>query len=169
MWFFILCIFLIHLLFWRVCEMLVKQPLGHGWVITSYRILCDVITYPNNLRSIMFVNKTPVNNMATLANCSERGCWWHMLKHTGSHPWKPYLVHWGPEKMAAILQTTFSKSFFVWKLWFWFVPRGVTNSSDARDGIFWFIWSIQCLLMPWLLKLPGHQQTWYWQYRNVNK
>ena len=22
------------------------------------------------------------------------------------------------------------------------------NSSDARDGIFWFIWSILCLLMP---------------------
>ena len=39
------------------------------------------------------------------------------------------------------------------------------NSSDARDGIFQLIWSIPCLLMPWLFKSPAHQQTWYWQYR----
>ena len=31
-------------------------------------------------------------------------------------------------------------------------------SSDAREGIFQLIWSMPCLLMPWLLKLPGHQQ-----------
>ena len=42
------------------------------------------------------------------------------------------------------------------------------NSSDARNGIFWLIWSIPCLLMPWLLKSPGHQQEWYWQYRTGN-
>ena len=30
------------------------------------------------------------------------------------------------------------------------------NSSNARDGIFWLIWSIPYLLMPSLLKLPEH-------------
>ena len=30
------------------------------------------------------------------------------------------------------------------------------NSSDAREGIFWLIQSISCLVMPWLLKSPGH-------------
>ena len=39
------------------------------------------------------------------------------------------------------------------------------NSSDARDGIFWLIWSIPCLLIPWLLKSPEHQQAWYWPLR----
>ena len=39
------------------------------------------------------------------------------------------------------------------------------NSSDARDRIFHLIWSKPYLLMPWLLKSPGHQQEWYWQYR----
>ena len=36
------------------------------------------------------------------------------------------------------------------------------NSSEARDGIFQLIWWIPCLLMPWPLKSPEHQQTWYW-------
>ena len=39
------------------------------------------------------------------------------------------------------------------------------NFSDARDRIFHLIWSKPYLLMPWLLKSPGHQQEWYWQYR----
>ena len=30
------------------------------------------------------------------------------------------------------------------------------NSSDAREGIFWLIQSISCLVMPWLLKSPRH-------------
>ena len=38
------------------------------------------------------------------------------------------------------------------------------NSSDAKDGIFWLWGTIPCLLMPWLLKLPEHQQAWYCQY-----
>ena len=42
------------------------------------------------------------------------------------------------------------------------------NSYDARDRIFQLIWSIPCLLMPWLLKSPGHQQAWYWQYKIGN-
>ena len=36
------------------------------------------------------------------------------------------------------------------------------NSSDAGDGILWLWWSIPCLVMLWFLKLPEHQQTWYW-------
>ena len=31
---------------------------------------------------------------------------------------------------------------------------------NDTDLIFQFIWSIQYLLMPWLLQLPGHQQAW---------
>ena len=37
----------------------------------------------------------------------------------------------------------------------------VINSSDAVDGIFRLWESIPCLLMPWLLKSPEHQQVWY--------
>ena len=40
--------------------------------------------------------------------------------------------------------------------------------SDAGDKIFWFIWSLPSLLMPWLLNFPGHQQTWYWNNRVGN-
>ena len=39
------------------------------------------------------------------------------------------------------------------------------HSFDAEDGIYRLIGSILCLLMPWLLKLPGHQQAWYWLCR----
>ena len=39
------------------------------------------------------------------------------------------------------------------------------NSSEARDGIFTFIWSIQCL--PGDLS-PRHQQAWFWQCRIGN-
>ena len=42
------------------------------------------------------------------------------------------------------------------------------NSSDAGDRIFQVVWSIPCLLMPWLLKSSEHQQAWYWQYRISN-
>ena len=43
------------------------------------------------------------------------------------------------------------------------------SSSDAGDGIFRLWWvSIPCLLMPWLLKSPEHQQVWYWLCRTVN-
>ena len=43
-----------------------------------------------------------------------------------------------------------------------------TNSSNAGDRIFWFWGSIPCLLMPWRLKSPGHQQAWYWLCRTNN-
>ena len=36
------------------------------------------------------------------------------------------------------------------------------NSSDAGEGIFRLWGSIPWLLMPWLLKSPEHQQSWYW-------
>ena len=42
------------------------------------------------------------------------------------------------------------------------------NSSGAGDGIFRLWWSIPCLLVPWWLKSPGHQQAWYWQFRIGN-
>ena len=37
------------------------------------------------------------------------------------------------------------------------------NYSDGGGGIFRLLGSIPCLLMPWLLKSPGHQQAWYCQ------
>ena len=42
------------------------------------------------------------------------------------------------------------------------------NSSDTEDRIFQVWGSIPCLLMPWLLKSPGHQQAWYWLCRTDN-
>ena len=39
------------------------------------------------------------------------------------------------------------------------------NSSDTREEIFHLIWSVPCLLMPWLQKSPEHQQAWYWLCR----
>ena len=46
------------------------------------------------------------------------------------------------------------------------IPQAfLVNSSDARDGIFRLIWSITCLLMPWLIR---HRQEWYWQYSISN-
>ena len=42
------------------------------------------------------------------------------------------------------------------------------NSSDAGDGIFRLWVSLPCLLMPWLLKSPGHQQKWYLHYGTGN-
>ena len=37
------------------------------------------------------------------------------------------------------------------------------NSYDGGDGIFRLWGSTPCLLMHWLLKSSGRQQTWYWQ------
>ena len=42
------------------------------------------------------------------------------------------------------------------------------NSSDAGDGTFWLCGSIPCLMMPWLLKSPKHQQALYWLCRRDN-
>ena len=44
----------------------------------------------------------------------------------------------------------------------------IYQSLYARHGIFWLIWLIPCLSMPWLLRSLGHQQAWYWQYRIGN-
>ena len=41
----------------------------------------------------------------------------------------------------------------------WAVLTLIFNSSDAGDGMFWLWGSIPCLLMPWLLKSPEHQQA----------
>ena len=41
-------------------------------------------------------------------------------------------------------------------------------TSDAGDGIIQRCGSIPFLLMPWLLKSPEHQQTWYCQCRIGN-
>ena len=42
------------------------------------------------------------------------------------------------------------------------------NSFYAGDRIFWLSGSIPCLLMHWLLKVPMHQQAWYWLCRTDN-
>ena len=52
----------------------------------------------------------------------------------------------------------------LWDLW-----DEPFDTFDAGDGIFWlFCWSIPCLLMPWLLNLSEHQQTWDWLCRTDN-
>ena len=45
---------------------------------------------------------------------------------------------------------------------------GLFISSGAGDRIFRLWWSIPCLIMPWLLKSPEHQQTWHWICRTEN-
>ena len=44
----------------------------------------------------------------------------------------------------------------------------IFNSSDAGDWLFRFGGSILCLMMPWPLKSPEHQQPWYWLCRTDN-
>ena len=41
------------------------------------------------------------------------------------------------------------------------LPCNLDLSGDEPD-IFQEIRPLPCLLMPWLLMLPGHQQPWYW-------
>ena len=53
-------------------------------------------------------------------------------------------------------------------IWLTCLSYYIVNSSDAEDGIFWIWGSIPCLLMPWLLKSPEHQQAWYWLCRTNN-
>ena len=78
-----------------------------------------------------------------------------MLTYCQLDPW---------EQTAMNFQWNYNK-FCSWKC-FWkcclqnvshFAKASIINSSDARGRIFWLIWPIPCLLMPWLLKLPGHQ------------
>ena len=51
--------------------------------------------------------------------------------------------------------------------WFPWPSLGASafNSLDAGDGIFRLWESIPCLLMPWLLTSPEHQQAWHWLCR----
>ena len=44
----------------------------------------------------------------------------------------------------------------------WRISSFSVNSSDAGSGIFPLWGSIPCLLMPWLLMSPEHQQAWHW-------
>ena len=43
--------------------------------------------------------------------------------------------------------------------------EGGLNFAEAETGIFRDNRSISCMLMPWLLASPSHQQPWYWLYR----
>ena len=40
--------------------------------------------------------------------------------------------------------------------------KGDKNPNGATLHVAYPILSIPCLLMPWWLKEPGHQQAWYW-------
>ena len=64
------------------------------------------------------------------------------------HFWKFLQCHWSPYPVSEMVS--------------WDDNFSSSNSSGARDGIFWLWGSIPCLLMPWLLKLPEHQPAWYW-------
>ena len=88
--------------------------------------------------SLKFVPKSPVNNIPALVQIM---AW----RRPGDKPLS--------EAMMASLLTHICITRPQW-----------INFCDARDGMFRFILSIQCLLMPWLHKSPGHQPQWYWQY-----
>ena len=49
-----------------------------------------------------------------------------------------------------------------WLTYIRVMPFGHTDLEMEYSG---FGVSISCLLMPWLLKLPEHQQAWYWLCR----
>ena len=45
------------------------------------------------------------------------------------------------------------------------IPQSCVSSSDDGDGILGLWRSTPCLLMPWLLKSPEHQQACHWLCR----
>ena len=45
--------------------------------------------------------------------------------------------------------------------------RLITTNRSPTDGIFRIWLSISCLLMPWFLKSPEHQQAWHWLCRRT--
>ena len=46
---------------------------------------------------------------------------------------------------------------------FWMMQYGIWNRCIV-GFVRLVYWSIPWRLMPWLLKSPGHQQSWYWLY-----
>ena len=81
----------------------------------------------------------------------------------------PYIQHTSTCQVTLNISGISWISRVAWQIWF---QRDVTwnmimhhlhliNSLDAGDGTFQLWVSIPCLLMPWLLKSPEHQQTWY--------
>ena len=52
-----------------------------------------------------------------------------------------------------------------WHKPFWCCRRVFWVNTGAVD---WYFGSIPCLLMPWLLKSPDHQQALYWLSRTDN-
>ena len=54
------------------------------------------------------------------------------------------------------------------RLWLGTIRKLAINFSNAEDRIFRLWGSIQCLLIPWLLKPPEHLQAQYWLCRTPN-
>ena len=44
----------------------------------------------------------------------------------------------------------------------WHMHWGYLTLPVLKLEYFWWTMSIPCLLMPWFLASPGHQQPWYW-------
>ena len=55
-----------------------------------------------------------------------------------------------------------------WRMNILFWSQYVHNSSCRKRNIPALGGSMPCLLIPWLLKSPEHQQAWYWLYRTDN-
>ena len=65
-------------------------------------------------------------------------------------------IHWGIMGKIIYVQHVMHG----WVMTSYTMVQNVINSSDAR--------SLQCLLMPWLINSPGHQQARYWLYKISN-
>ena len=110
---------------------------------TTYPWICNLVCAEFNLKNI----KLYLHFLLFLLHSRYHGCWW-----PGDTGWQYISSH----DIDLILPEYFN-----------FSSRWI-NSSDAGEEIFWLWGSIPCLLMPWLLKSPEHQQAWYWPCRTDN-
>ena len=52
--------------------------------------------------------------------------------------------------------------------WFWSICCNIILTLLMLETIFRLLRSMPCLLRPWLLESPGHQQAWYWPQKQVS-
>ena len=106
-------------------------------------------------------------NSIVVPRCLGKQCWWNEscivgLLPTGAHQIDDSDV-W--QRLAMIR--------FTWKIFNTHLSRRQLQESHSFNGnrlalnvqgpsYLGLTMSISCLLMPWLLTSPGHQQPWYW-------
>ena len=105
------------------------------------------------------------SNRATSSNNSGEICWnWYHYIHQvacSASTWVSCLVGVMTENHTTkVLKHYFlvipKKERHLWRQ----SPKG--NHCHAEIRMFWKTKTQPCLLMPWLLMLPGHRQPWYW-------